>query len=86
MEATILKSDIFFFVTTISVIIITLGLAIGLIYLIKILHTIKRISQRAEDTANLVADDIVELRNTIKDEGFSPKRILSFFKKKTRKR
>jgi uncharacterized protein YoxC len=86
MNESFLKADVFFFVTTIAVVLITIGLVVGLVYLIKILRTIKRISSRAEHTANMVADDITELRNTIKEEGISPKRILNFFTKKSKKK
>jgi uncharacterized protein YoxC len=86
MNETLIKADIFFFVTTVAVVIITIGLVVGMIYLIRILHVIKRISHRAEKTADMVADDIVELRNTIKEQGMSAKRILNFFKNKSKKR
>ena len=86
MQESLLKSDVFFFVTTVAVILITLGFVIGLVYLIKILNTLKRISLRAEKTANMVADDIAELRDSIKEKGFSPKRILGFFMGKSRKK
>jgi len=86
MDETFIKADVFFFVTTIAVVLVTIGLVVGMIYLISIMHTIKRISRRAEKTADMVADDIVDLRNTIKEEGLSAKRMLSFFKRKSKKR
>jgi uncharacterized protein YoxC len=86
MDETFIKADVFFFVTTIAVILVTIGLVVGMIYLMSILRTIKRISRRAEKTADMVADDIVELRNVIKEEGLSAKRVLGFFRKKSNKK
>lgn len=84
MIDTLVKADVFFFVTTIAVIIIALIFAIGLLYLVRILRIIKKISEHAEKTASMVAEDIVDLRNDIKSNGISPKRLLNFFKGKSK--
>jgi len=82
MNDSLLKSDVFFFITSVAVVLIALIFTISLIYLVRILRIIKRISERAEKTATMVADDVVELRNSIKEDGISPKRILNFFRGK----
>jgi len=84
MTDTLIKADVFFFITSVAVIVIALLFVVGLLYLIRILRIIKKISQHAEKTADLVAHDIVELRNDIKQNGISPKRILNFFSRKSK--
>jgi hypothetical protein len=80
-----LKQDIFFFVTTIAVVILTLLLAILVIYLIKISRDVKYISQKAKHEANLISEDISELRQNIKDKGAKFKYFMSFFNNLKRK-
>jgi hypothetical protein len=43
METSILKSEVFFFVATVALVLITFFLAVGLIYILTILHTLKQI-------------------------------------------
>lgn len=84
MDSSIAKADIFFVITSAAVVLLTIFLIVGMFYFIGILRVIKRISSRAERTADMVADDIVELRDTIKQEGVSAKRMLNFFTKKAK--
>jgi hypothetical protein len=66
MLSTIAKSDVFFVVTTIAVIAITIAIIVLLIYLIGVAKTLRRIALRAETEADSWTDMIASLRKRIK--------------------
>lgn len=74
-----LKQDIFFFVTTIAVVILTILLAILIIYIIKISKDVKYISHKAKSEADLISKDLSDLRENVKEKGAKLKYFLSFF-------
>jgi hypothetical protein len=73
-----MKQDIFFFVTTIAVVILTILLAILVIYIIKITRDVKYISERAKTEADLISQDLSDLRDNVK-KGVKLKYLLNFF-------
>ncbi len=86
MENTLLKADIFFFVTTIAVVILTIILSIIMAYMISILRYIRHISEIAKDQAEELSDDIDDLRTEIKTKGASLATIFDLMGHFTRKR
>ena len=66
---TVAKSDFFFFVTTIAVIVVTLVLIVALTYVIRIASDIKYISKRAKEETDDIADDIRSARENLKSKG-----------------
>jgi hypothetical protein len=80
-----LKQDIFFFVTTIAVVILTIFLAIAVFYVVRILRDLKYISSKAKTESDLIAEDLHELRTNVKQEGaklkFFSKFVASLFKR-----
>lgn len=83
---TLIHADIFFFVTTIAVIIVTALLAITLIYLIRVLRQIAEIGKEIKAETVLVREDIRDLRGTVRREGFKLQAFGEFFKKLFMKR
>ena len=86
---TLIHADIFFFVTTIVVVIVGIALTIALIYLAKVLSDVKDITKEVKEETILFREDIGELRGDIKKEGFRIERLLMFVKnlfKKTKPR
>ena len=73
------KMNIFFFVTTVAVILLTLLLAVLIIYIIKISRDIKYISQKAKSETDLIAQDLSDLRENVKNKGAKMKYFWSFF-------
>ncbi|MES2930431.1 MAG: hypothetical protein V4665_01460 [Patescibacteria group bacterium] len=63
----ILKSDIFFFITSISVCIITVGLIVGFYYLIKIMKNIADISETVKKSVHAAESEIEELAERVSD-------------------
>lgn len=89
---TLIHADIFFFVTTIAVIVVAMALAIALVYLVRILNDVKRIAEQVREETVLFREDIRDLRGQVRNEGFKLRGFLDlitgFFgkKKKTRSR
>ena len=73
-----MKADIFFFITTIAVVILTILLAILIIYIIKISSDVKHISAKAKTEADLISQDLSDLRRNL-NNGFKLKHLFSFF-------
>jgi hypothetical protein len=77
---TLIHADIFFFVTTIVVIVVGIAFTIALIYLAKVLSDVKEITQQVKEETMLVREDIKGLRSDVKKEGFRMERFLMFIK------
>jgi uncharacterized protein YoxC len=78
---TLIHADIFFFVTTIAVVVVTIALIVALIYLIRVLRQIEEIGKEIKAETVLVREDIHGLRENIRHEGFKLKTLYSFVAK-----
>ena len=75
MDISILKSDIFFFVTTICVVAISVLFIIVLLYVISVFRDIKSVSKKAKEEGEEILNDVRELHMAIKEKSGG---ILSF--------
>ena len=78
---TIMKSEIFFFISSIAAVILTILIGIIAAYLIRILRNVDDISNKAKDEVDLIKDDVADLRQNIREEGIKVKSFVSFFNK-----
>jgi cell shape-determining protein MreC len=62
----VLKSDLFFIITSISVVIITVLLSIAGIYFIKILRNFYKISSLLKDYVENTGDELKDIKNHIR--------------------
>jgi hypothetical protein len=69
MDDTLMHANIFFFITTIAVILITLLLILALAYVVKIVRAFSSIAETLKRESEHVADDIAELRERVREEG-----------------
>lgn len=76
----VMKADIFFFISSIAVIVLTVGVLIGLYYVTRSLQRLERLAKRLEEKMYAATEDVQELGEGIK-ESFLYKLI---FKKKKR--
>ncbi|PIR97432.1 MAG: hypothetical protein COT91_01345 [Candidatus Doudnabacteria bacterium CG10_big_fil_rev_8_21_14_0_10_41_10] len=74
----IIKSDIFFFVTTVITILLAILVAVVLVYLIKILRDAKKIIGHIKQEAEAIAKDITGLRETVRQEGEKIRKFVDF--------
>jgi hypothetical protein len=77
---TLIHADVFFFVTTVVVIVVGIAFTIALVYLTKVLSDVKEITGQVKEEALLVREDIKGLRSDVKQEGFRAERFLMFFR------
>jgi hypothetical protein len=75
--ADVLKSDVFFFVTTICVIVATIALVFLMIYAISILVDVKHVSKKIKEESEEFINDAREMRVSIKEKGTSLMGVLS---------
>ena len=78
-------ADLFFIITGSAVIIITALMAIGLLYLIFFLRTIKKVAKTAQRGVEMVSEDLAELSQNIKEKGFNLSALASFAKSMAKK-
>jgi hypothetical protein len=77
---TLIHADIFFFVTTIALVVVTIGICIALFYVIKILRDVRAISETARVESKLIAGDVEKLRNNIRVNGLNFPALFRFFR------
>jgi hypothetical protein len=66
---TILKADVFFFITSVAVVLITIFAIIALAYCIRILHDISRVTRVIREQSEMAAKDITFLRSQVRRGG-----------------
>lgn len=75
---TLIHADIFFFVTTIAVVVVAIALTIALIYLIRVLKQIEAIGKDIKEEATLFRGDIKGLRENVRRDGFKLQHFFDF--------
>lgn len=73
-----LKMDIFFVVSTIAVVVVSVLVAYALIRILRILRSVEQISETVSDEAVLVRADVAQLRHNVRQEGFKLKHMSRF--------
>ena len=66
----LMKSEIFFFIATIAVGVLSVLCAIALYYVLRILNDVKDISRKVRGETVKITDDIEEFREIVKEEGW----------------
>ena len=75
---TLIHADIFFFVTTIAVVVTGAALTVVLIYLAKVLSDIKKITAQVHEETVLFRDDLHSLRVEVRRDGFKLRHVMEF--------
>ena len=75
----VLQTNIFFYITSAAVILVTAFVIFILWYVVSILRNVKDISDKAKQGTDALADDLVELRKNIKKDGAKARHVLRFF-------
>lgn len=65
----VLQTNIFFYITSVAVVIVTVLLAVALYYIIGILEDIRDVTDRVRRGSEVFAEDLNGLRDNIKEEG-----------------
>ena len=75
---TLIHADIFFFVTTIAVVVVGAALTVALIYAAKVLSDLRAITREVREETVLFRSDIASLRADVAREGFRIERFIKF--------
>ena len=67
----VLKSDIFFVVTTIAIVLVTIALLVALAYVIRILRDAQKVSEVIRAEGEEIVKDVSDIRKGIKKQGIS---------------
>jgi hypothetical protein len=85
----LIHADIFFFISTIALVVISIGLSIALYYGIQILRNVRDVSERVRDESEEVLSDVKKLRHALRDEGIKWRHVAdlarNFFIRKGKK-
>ena len=66
---TLIKADIFFFITAVAVVALTIVLTVALIYVVRILRRVLFVTRRVQEESEKVMADIETLRQEVKKSG-----------------
>lgn len=75
----ILKANVFFFVTTVAIIVLSILIAVALVYVIHVVRNVSKISDKVREKSEDLAGDVDKLRAQVKEHGKSAGSILRFF-------
>ena len=76
----LIQANIFFFITSVAVVLVTLLCLAILMYLVLILRDFRGVSRKVRQETELIAMDIDEARAHIKERGASMGSAFDFFK------
>ena len=74
----IIKTDIFFFITSIAAVVFTIGVVIVAVYVVRILRDMKHISKKVSEEGDKIIGDVEYLREAAKAEGGEYKKCFRF--------
>lgn len=74
----VLQANIFFFITAVSVVVLTIFVGVALFYFIQILRNVRDISNKAKRASDVLGKDLNEFRQAVKAEGLKTKNIFDF--------
>lgn len=79
MEA-IAKSDLFFMITSVVVVLIGALLLTALVYLVRIIRDVNKITHVVRDESELIKEDIDDFRDAAKEKGIRGLKLVSLAK------
>lgn len=76
----VLQANLFFFITAMAVVVFTILLCVALYFVIKILRTISRITDRVDESSEAIASDAKQLRDYLIGGGLVSQIVSLFIK------
>lgn len=73
-----IQADVFFFITTIAVVLLVVLFAVLLVYLIKIMKDAREVTKKLSEETSAILDDIHRLREFLRSEGDKIKKFTEF--------
>ncbi len=85
----LIHADIFFFISTIALVLISIGIVIALFYVIRILRNVREVSEKIKTESGEIVSDLRKLRANLRDEGVKWKHVVdlvrTFFMRKAKR-
>lgn len=78
-----LEANIFFFITSVAVVVFTIFLCVAMYFVIRILKSVRNITERIDEGSESIADDIKQLRQYVA-QGSLISQIVGLFVKSKR--
>ena len=86
--STLVHADIFFFISTVALVIVSLFLATALFFVVKILRDVHAITSKVRKASDEIEEDFEHLRHVVKAQGYKARAmielVIGFFSKKMR--
>ena len=76
MQASFIHADIFFFISTIALVLIAAGIVWALVYVIRILKNVSDISDKAKAEWTGIVEDAQKLRGVLREEGMKWRHVI----------
>ncbi len=77
---TLIKADIFFFITAVAVVLMTLVGLVALFYVIRFARMAFLISKKIKSESDNISHDIAMIRAKVQEDGFGIRTMISLFK------
>ncbi len=71
----LIHADIFFFISTIALVLISIGIVVVLVYVIKILRNVGEVTDKIKLESGEIVADLKQLRASLRDEGMKWKHV-----------
>lgn len=81
----IAKMDIFFLITSLAVIVVTVLMIVALVFVIRILRNVDHVSRVISNEGDAIRDDIAAFRHSVYAEGFKFVNLFSLFRSQARR-
>ena len=78
----VLHANVFFFITSIAVVLFTALLCVAIYHIVKALRTLRRILDRIEQGTEVIAEDFDNVRNYFTQEGLLPRLLATLMGKR----
>lgn len=75
----VLQANIFFYITSVAVIVVTVLLAVVLVYVLLIVRNVKDITDRVREGSELLANDLGALRDRLQTTGLKFQQLGALF-------
>ena len=75
----VLQTNVFFFITSVAVVAVTILIGVALFYLVSILRNVRDISDKLKKGSDVLGKDLSEFRTVVKRDGVKARNIVEFF-------
>jgi len=73
-----IQADIFFFITSIAVVLLVILMAVLFVFLIKIMKDVRDVTRKFSEETTVILSDVHRLRNFMQEEGDKIKKFTEF--------